>query len=302
VTTLITTPAVISHGGAASSSGASDGCRDANRLAMAVLKRGGAARDAAIAAVVRLEDDGRFNAGIGAIYGLDGESIEMDAAVMDGEGQLGAVASVSRVRNPVLLASAVARTPHCLLVGQGADRLAEALNMPEFTGERLQSRQRHQAVMQELRMGADRQRDEHEALYRMLWNYQLPWDEALRRHGHGTVGTVVRDGLGRFAVATSTGGCAPALLGRVGDTPLIGCGYYVGDLGAIAATGLGEHIMRRMLSRQVYDWIVQGMPLQEALDNGVAALPKGVDIGLIGVTRLEAGFSCNRDMAVDIST
>jgi L-asparaginase/beta-aspartyl-peptidase (threonine type) len=111
---------------------------------------------------------------------------------------------------------------------------------------------------------------------------------------------VVRDRSGAFAVATSTGGAAPSLLGRVGDTPIIGCGFYAGPHGAVAATGTGEYIVRQLLSRTVYDWIAGGMPLQQALERGISLIPQEIDVGLIAVSRGEAGSKCNRGMAVAI--
>lgn len=128
----------------------------------------------------------------------------------------------------------------------------------------------------------------------------LPWEEALRRFGCGTVGAVARDGQGRYAVATSTGGSAPALLGRVGDTPLPGCGFWCGPMGAVGATGIGEAIVRQLLARTVYGWIEAGLPLQQALDDGVGLFGADTDIGLIGVTAHEACTASNRRMPVAV--
>lgn len=299
---LVTSMAVVAHGGAASSVGWSDGCRDATRMATLTLERGGTALDAAIEAVVRLEDDGRFNAGVGSIFGLDGETIEMDAALMDSEGTLGSVACVTNVRNPIRLAAALTRTPHCMLVGVGADRFARTLEMPTFAGPHFHAQAHHRKVVDELLHQAPASGPHSAAGFRGLWNYPSSWEDAMKRHGHGTVGAVVRDGEGRFAVATSTGGCAPSLLGRVGDTPLIGCGFFAGPHGAVAVTGVGEYIIRNMVAHRVYHWICSGMRLHDALDKAVALLPSDVSIGVIGVTRHEAASRCNQDMAVDVST
>jgi L-asparaginase/beta-aspartyl-peptidase (threonine type) len=82
----------------------------------------------------------------------------------------------------------------------------------------------------------------------------------------------------------------------VGDTPLIGCGFYAGPLGAVAATGVGEHIMRHLLAHTVYCWLADGMPLAAALRRGIELFPQEVDVGLIAVTREEAGSDSNRPM------
>jgi hypothetical protein len=88
----------------------------------------------------------------------------------------------------------------------------------------------------------------------------------------------------------------PSLLGRVGDTPIIGSGFYAGPHGAVAATGIGEHIVRHLLAHRVYTWIEDGMPLELALKRGVSLFDKDVDVGLIAVSRTEAGSWSNREM------
>jgi L-asparaginase / beta-aspartyl-peptidase len=188
----------------------------------AVLAKGGSALDAVCAAVVTLEDDPLFNAGRGACYNAD-EAHELDAAVMDGATRrAGAVAAVSRIRNPVLAARAVMeKSTHVLLVGRGAERFARAHGVKLAssayfaTGARL---------------------------------------AALRRHAlghHGTVGAVALDGNGRLAAATSTGGYTGKLPGRVGDSPLVGAGTYADDLCAVSGTGLGEAFIRTVLAYDV---------------------------------------------------
>jgi beta-aspartyl-peptidase (threonine type) len=123
--------AVVVHGGAGTSRDHEDGCVLAARRALAQLEINGDALDAAIGAVTTMEDDGRFNAGSGAVLGLDGATVEMDAAIMDTRGRLGAVACVQSVKNPVRLARAVADTPHWLLVGEGASRFARTIGIPD---------------------------------------------------------------------------------------------------------------------------------------------------------------------------
>ncbi|MDB5961061.1 MAG: L-asparaginase, partial [Massilia sp.] len=127
------------------------------------------------------------------------------------------------------------------------------------------------------------------------WNYADPPLQSAS-DGCDTVGAVARDVDGHFAVAASTGGVAPGLLGRVGDTPLIGAGYYAGKAGAVAVTGTGEDIIPLLLAHTVYGWIAGGMAMQEALHAGVAQLPAGSDIGIIAVSRTESGHHSNRAM------
>src|SRR5687767_14358316 len=119
--------AAIAHGGVGSGPELSDGPRAAVDAALAVLEAGGDPLDAAVAGVVVMEDDPRFNAGTGSKVRLDGKTVQMDAAVMDSGGRFGAVAVIEDVKNPVLVARAVAETPHRLIAGDGAQRFARAL-------------------------------------------------------------------------------------------------------------------------------------------------------------------------------
>jgi L-asparaginase/beta-aspartyl-peptidase (threonine type) len=282
------------HGGAGGNSADSDGCRAAAEAALSSAKNDGDSLEAAIAAVVVLEDDGRFNAGSGSVLCLDGLTVEMDAAVMDTRGRLGAVTCIRNVKNPVRVAREVANTPHCLLAGEGAIRFAEAAGC-EMREARTSVAvlKKHAAMLKELQSEGCR---EQSASMRRYWNYKMDWAMAVERYGCGTVGAVVCDGAGNFAAATSTGGCAPSLLGRVGDTPLIGSGFYAGEHGAVAATGIGEAIMRQLLARTVYGWLQDGTSLDSALARGIELFPHNIDVGLIAVTRAGGAAMSNRDM------
>ncbi|MFC0251832.1 isoaspartyl peptidase/L-asparaginase [Massilia consociata] len=287
--------AVVVHGGAGASCDHEDGCVQAARRALAQLEVNGDALDAAIVAVTTLEDDGRFNAGSGSTLGLDGETIEMDASIMDTRGRLGAVACVRDVKNPVKLARAVADTPHVMLAGEGAQRFARTIGMPG--GAPISERQRadHRQLMSELAGSVPAMPGIDNRLFDRFWNYKTPL-QLPKSSACDTVGAVVRGPDGHFAVACSTGGSAPCLLGRVGDSPIIGSGFYAGPEGAIAATGIGEHIIRHLLARTVYGWIEDGMPLEQALQRGIDLFDKEVDIGLIAVTRTEAFALSNQGM------
>jgi L-asparaginase/beta-aspartyl-peptidase (threonine type) len=289
--------AIVVHGGAGSPRAYDDGCERAAQRAVEELDISGDALEAAIAAVASMEDDGRFNAGSGSVLCLDGATVEMDASIMDTRGRLGAVACVQGVKNPVLLARAVAETPHWLLAGDGASRFAAAIGHPAHTTISDHQRAAHARVVRELagRVPAMPGISDEAKAFLRFWNYQTPLD--LPAHAAcDTVGAVVRDPGGHFAVALSTGGSAPSLLGRVGDTPIIGSGFYAGPAGAVAATGIGEQIVRHLLARTVYGWIEDGMPLEQALKRGVDLFDPKVPVGLIAVSRTEAGSHSNQDM------
>ena len=224
-----------------------------------VLKSGGTSLDAVCAAVVVMEDSPLFNAGRGACYNAEAKH-ELDASVMEGATRrAGAVAAVTRIRNPVLGARAVMeKCRHVLLVGRAADRFAAKnglkLERPEYfhTASRL-------AALREKRIGH-----------------------------HGTVGAVALDSHGNLAAATSTGGYTGKMPGRVGDSPIIGAGTYADNRScAVSGTGLGEAFMRGVLA---YDVAARmrylGESLKTATDAAIANLSdlQG-DGGLIALDR-----------------
>ncbi|GGY34775.1 isoaspartyl peptidase/L-asparaginase [Pseudoduganella albidiflava] len=283
---------VVTHGGAGGSRDQDDGCVFAARAGLDRLAGGGGALDAAVAAVVALEDDGRYNAGSGSVLCLDGHTVEMDAAVMDSQGALGAVACLQRAKNPVLVAQAVARTPHWLLAGEGAERFARTAGFAIHHEISERQRAKHARLMATLGGQEPATPGIANRAFKDYWNYDTP--PAFTPCD--TVGAVVRDGAGNFAVACSTGGSAPSLLGRVGDTPIIGSGFYAGADGAVAITGIGEHIVRHLLAYTVYGWIAGGMAIGEAVRRGVGLLPQEIDVGIIAVDRTGAAMHSNREM------
>jgi len=287
--------AIITHGGAGEPLDLTDGAERAAADGHAAFLASGDPLEAAITAVTTFEEDERFNAGTGSVLCLDGATIEMDASIMDSRGHLGAVAAVRDVRNPIRLARAVADTPHVLLAGEGAERFARAIGLARSRPITELQREKHRKLLEELAGSVPVMPGVGNRMFDRFWNYktplQLPASTAC-----DTVGAVVRSPDGHFAVAGSTGGSAPSLLGRVGDTAIVGAGFYAGTHGAIAATGIGEHIVRHMLARTVYSWIEAGMPLQQALQRGIDLFDKDVDVGLIAVSKTEAASFSNKQM------
>ena len=288
-------PLVVTHGGAGASMRDQDGCAAAANAGLASLRNGAGAFEAAVAAVTVLEDDPRFNAGTGSVLRMDGVTIEMDAAVMDDQGRLGAVAGLRRVRHPVQVAAAVAHTPHWLLCGEGALRFARHIGAADHDPTTEQARRKHQSMLDDLQRGKRLVHGEDNEDFARYWNYPTP-PAVAPGAPCDTVGAVVRDAAGNFAVAGSTGGCAPALLGRVGDTPIIGAGFYAGPAGAVAVTGIGEHIVRHLLAHTVHGWLADGMPLAAALRRALTLFDPAIDVGLIAVGVGDSGACSNRDM------
>jgi beta-aspartyl-peptidase (threonine type) len=264
---------LVAHGGVGGPLENLDGVEKAARKGLAVLRRGGPALTAAVEAVVSMEDDPRFNAGTGSLLRLDG-SIEMDAAVMDSELHCGAVAAITGIKNPVRVAVKVIDTPHVLLVGPSATEFARRCGFESWSPVTEKAVVRLAQVREQIRTGK-------------VPKYARKW----LKFGCDTVGAVAMDSKGRFAVAGSTGGVPIALRGRVGDTPIIGCGLYAGKAGAVAATGVGEEIIRHVLSKAVYDRMAEGMSAQEACDWGMAFFPDYVPVGLIAVSRKGGGMA-----------
>jgi beta-aspartyl-peptidase (threonine type) len=201
----------------------------------AVLAAGGSAIDAVEAAVATLEDDPVFNAGRGAVFTAEGR-IELDAAIMAGETRAaGAVAGVTRTRNPIRLARAVMdRTPHVLLAREGADAFAIEQGLEQVDPDWFRVEARWQALAA---MKAAAARGEP------LFDANLKY---------GTVGAVARDSAGHLAAATSTGGLTGKRWGRIGDSPLVGAGTLADDRAcAISATGSGEYFIRTAAAHEI---------------------------------------------------
>jgi isoaspartyl peptidase/L-asparaginase-like protein (Ntn-hydrolase superfamily) len=281
------------HGGAGSLRIRMDGTDRAADKALAHLKTGAPALDGALAGVVVLEDDPRFNAGTGANIRLDGKTIQMDAACMDGAtGAFGAVAAIERVKNPVLVARKVMDTPHILIVGEGATRFARAMGFPDYDPTCAENRTRFQRV-QAILKGSDPRQIEAWKRYdwRKGWNFPTPLKEALGPSD--TVGCVTRDAAGRFAAAISTGGTTITFYGRVGDVPMYGAGIYAGPKGAVACTGNGEDIVKHLVAKAAYDRLAMDLPAQEAVDQTLASFPERIDLGLVAIGPDSTGGGCN---------
>jgi L-asparaginase / beta-aspartyl-peptidase len=252
-------PAIIVHGGAGSIKDDSlparvEGCKAAALAGWKILEAGGSALDAAEMAVTALEDHPLFNAGTGSTLNSLGK-IEMDAAIMEGSLlRAGAVAAVSGIKNPIRLARRVMEdSPHIMLAGQGALMFARQIGFPECASEAL-----------------------------IVDGEKKRWESA-----HGTVGCVAFDINGKLAAATSTGGVFNKLPGRVGDSPLIGCGTYANQYGAVSCTGLGEAIMRVVMARDAAQLLQDDIEPVEAARMAVETLQEltGSAAGIILIDR-----------------
>lgn len=248
--------ALIVHGGAKEIAPEEEqanrnGCLEALEAGRAILEQGGGAVDAAEAAVKVLEARPVFNAGYGSVLN-NGGFVEMDASIMEGAAlNIGAVGAIKGVRHPISVARLLLPEQPILVVGEGAFMFA---------------------------------RDNHAEL--------VPPDSLITpdqrqelKEARDTVGCVAMDQNGTFVAATSTGGLTGAFVGRLGDSPLPGCGFYArDDVGAVAFSGEGEGIARLALAAQVIGSMPQHGP-QAALEKALSQMPSvGGDAGGIAIS------------------
>lgn len=293
-------PALVAHGGAGSAGPGAErperrrAMMAAIRLGASVLRHNGSALEAVVATVVALEDHPLFNAGYGSLLNSEG-NVEMDASVMFAEPvfldltrrgkrsdrthsndadytvSAGAVAVVSRVRNPIMLARAVMEhSPHIMMAGAGAENFARKVGIRLVRPEE---------------MVTERARDRWRM--RKQQTGMLEAEAAARAAiGHGTVGAASVDVRGGIAAATSTGGVPGKLFGRVGDSALIGAGTFAHAFGAASATGQGEAIILTALCREAVLALADASPqavAREAIAEMIDAT--GAEAGIILVDR-----------------
>ena len=224
------------------------GLREALDAGHAALAQGGSALDAVIAALVLLEDNPLFNAGRGAALNADG-LCELDASIMDGRTlAAGAVAGLRHIRNPIRLARDVMeRSPHVLMIGDGAERFAAEGDHPTVPNVYFQTERRREQLKEV--QAAARALPAHQSPPELDDNHAAPPSP---EHKWGTIGCVALDASGHLAAGTSTGGMTNKKYGRVGDSPIIGAGTYADNRDcAVSATGDGEYFIRAGVARSI---------------------------------------------------
>jgi len=254
---------LVAHGGAGNYNHMTPAMLDSRRDTMvkaiqsgyAVLSRGGSSLDAVEATIRIMEDSGLFDAGRGAYYDRDGVP-ELDAAIMDGHTlAAGSVASVRHIANPIHLARLVMeKTPHVMLVGDGAERFAQSQGI-ELVSPFYFYNQHLWEMYERAKSGEEKKKT----------------SELLKREEHGTVGVVALDQAGNLAAGTSTGGTELKLPGRVGDSPIIGAGTYANNQScAVSGTGVGEFYMRNIVAADICERVrYLHVSLEQAADDVV---------------------------------
>lgn len=241
-----------------------------------ILQRGGTSVDAVEASVRTLEDNPLHNAGKGAVFTSAGTN-ELDSALMDGRTlKAGAVASVKHVKNPVTLARyLMEKTPHVMVVGDGADALAKEAGVQMVDQKYFFTQERWDALQ--------RVKEGQAAAAKAGKRYIIA-DEDL----HGTVGAVALDDAGNLAAATSTGGMTDKRPGRIGDSPVIGAGTYANNQTcAVSGTGDGEYFIRSAVGHDISALMeYRGLPLKEAAQTVLDKVAKlGGTGGLIAIDK-----------------
>ncbi len=260
--------------------------REALSAGDAILRTGGSALDACVAAVRILEEAPEFNAGRGGVLNTDG-IVEHDASVMCGRtGAAGAVAGLQGVRSPVLAARAVLeRSEHVLLVGEGARRFAETVGLETRSLDWFITPGRHQQLQRALAQRAvvrdhdlfEEADDQADEAAGVISSANVDSDAL------GTVGACALAADGSLAAATSTGGMTGKHPGRVGDSALIGAGTWADHRVALSATGHGEAFICHHVTGRVADLMdLLSLDLQTATERVIGGLPPDSG-GLIGV-------------------
>ena len=226
-------------------------CLSGAKEGFGLLAAGSSAADAVERTIVRVEDEpGYTSVGYGGLPDSDGH-VMLDAAFMDGGSlRMGGVMSVENVRNPIRLARALCgRETNCLLAGRGAEQAAVSFGLPLRDMRTEYAMDKWKAAVPE----------KHERL------------SAYR--GHDTVCVLALDDAGGMVAGTSTSGLFMKAPGRVGDSPVIGSGFYCdARFGAAAATGLGEDIMRGCLSYEIVSQMRRGADPKSACEDALRAL------------------------------
>jgi len=263
-------PLIVVHGGAGTahpqrSQAGMEGVKKAAKTGFDILKSGGSAVDSVLEAVAVMEDEGAFNAGYGSSLNIE-RGVEMEASIMDGKTlQAGAAGLLKDIKNPVRLARIVMeKTDHVFVVGEGAEKLARIFDLERrspITEFRLRYYEQQKKAMLDGKFELPRLADLVKT-YPELFELE-------------TVGAVALDKDGNVAAATSTGGFPLKLPGRIGDSPLIGCGTYADNqAGACSATGIGEVAIRLVLAKTVCNYMEGGRTAQEAVELAIKLVNK----------------------------
>ena len=271
----------------------------ANQAAWAILQKNGTALDAAEAGVMVTENSQNCCVGLGANPDRDG-IVTLDACIMDHQFNCGSVAALERIKHPISVARRVMeKTPHVMLVGEGAQQFAVAQGFP----------------LEPQRLSPDAEKNYREWLkkseYKPIINVEnsgnRPVGPAGGPQNHDTIAMLTFDALGNLSGSCTTSGMGFKMRGRLGDSPIIGAGLFVdNEVGAAAATGQGEDVIRMAGSHTVVEYMRQGLSPTAACRAAVervakikGAKAKDIQVAFIAISNqgqhgafaLQKGFS-----------
>jgi len=255
------------------------GVSDAAKAGFEILRKNGSALDAVEESVARMEDNEVFNAGRGSTLTVN-KRIEMEASIMEGKTlNAGAVGLLKNVKNPVRLARIVMEaTDHVFVVAEGAEKLAEIFNVERRDSFTELRNQHWQELKQKLTRG---EIDYPPKLHKLVLAHPQLFET-------GTAGAVALDKNGDVAAATSTGGLTFKLPGRIGDSPLIGCGTYAdNEAGACSATGIGEIAIKLVLAKGTCDFMRNGRSAQEAVESSIKLVNRRMHAAVMGLIAVD---------------
>lgn len=224
-----------------------------------ILENGGSAIDAVEKAIMVLEESPLFNAGRGSVLNEEG-FIEMDASIMEGKNlKAGAVAGVRDFLHPISLAKLVMeKTPHLFFAGLGVEKLIDSYKLSRILPDSLITPEKKREFLQK------------------------------HKEFKGTVGAVAIDKFGNIAAGTSTGGMSGKMVGRVGDSPIIGAGTYANNMTCgVSCTGWGEFFIRQSAAYQVSALMeFANYNLQAAVETVLSKIKKmGATGGIIAIDK-----------------
>jgi N4-(beta-N-acetylglucosaminyl)-L-asparaginase len=244
----------------------------ANKGAWEVLSRNGSALDAVEAGVRVTESSLNCCVGLGANPDRDGY-VTLDASIMDHQWNCGSVAFLERIKHPISVARRVMeKTPHVMLVGEGAQQFAVAEGFPleapglsedaKKTYEEWLKKSEYKPVINIENSGSGHGPSAPARLPNGDWN-------------HDTIGMVAMDAAGNLSGSCTTSGMGFKMRGRLGDSPIIGAGLFVdNEVGAVTATGQGEDVIRICGSHSVIEFMRQGMSPEQACKAAVDRIMK----------------------------
>jgi len=239
---------------------------EANKGAWNILSKGGRALDAVEAGVMITEASQNCCVGLGANPDRDG-FVTLDACIMDEFFNCGSVAFLERIKHPVSVARRVMeKTPHVMLVGEGAQKFALAEGFP----------------LEEQKLSPDAQKAYEEWLkkseYKPVINIEnkanrgpsVDWQVDPGEFNHDTIGMVAMDAKGNLSGSCTTSGMGFKMRGRLGDSPIIGAGLFVdNEVGACTATGQGEDVIRIAGSHTVVELMRLGLSPEAACKKAI---------------------------------